>query len=78
MRYTMRDSLERVREGERGARVLLNRRHREMMGLGSGYRGMAVHTWAHSTGTTITPKSNHNKNHKNLGSEIWQLRYPDG
>lgn len=55
MRYTMRDSLERVREGERGARVLLNRRHREMMGLGSGYRGMAVHTWAHSTGTTKGP-----------------------
>lgn len=55
MRYTMRDSLERVREGERGARVLLNRRHREMMGLGSGYRGMAVHTWAHSTGTTKRP-----------------------
>lgn len=55
MRYTMRDSLERVREGERGARVLLNRRHREMMGLGSGYRGMAVHTWAHSTGTTKCP-----------------------
>lgn len=26
-----------------------------MMGLGSGYRGMAVHTWAHSTGTTKCP-----------------------
>lgn len=52
-----------TREGQgREKGVLLNKRHTDTMGLGSGYGGMAVHTWAHSTGTTKAPKSNHNKN----------------
>lgn len=47
-----------TREGQgREKGVLLNKRHRDMMGLGSGYGGMTVHTWAHSTGTNqITTK----------------------